>query len=329
MLQYTLILFGGYMKKLTSVLFCLLFFITTVTFAQRKDDLVGRFVPSDNHTLLFCGQNNEDSKEFVEINKKVPAGFMIYTSLQNLEGLEEDVEYGTGKMSGSFILKNYKKAALQIGLFLVGSLDSVIVGSLDDNIKNLGNWIKKAKVPVFLRIGYEFDFPENNYDPEMYKQAFRYIVEKLDEQKVTNVAYVWHSYASYNPKGIERFYPGDEYVDWCAISYFKNPQWFPMVQFSKAHNKPLMIAECSPTLGSDSSEADKIKWYRILFKFIQNKDIKMLCYINANWDEQPMFSQYEWGNAKLDVSEVITNFWLENIVDKRFINLDRLHKELK
>ena len=122
------------MKKFFSVLFCLLF-ATTCTFAQRKAGLTGRYIPSDGYTLVFCGQNNTDSEEFVKINEKTPAGFMIYTSLQNLEALDEDVEYGTGKMSGSFILKKYKKAALQIGLFLVGSLDSVIDGSLDDNIK--------------------------------------------------------------------------------------------------------------------------------------------------------------------------------------------------
>ena len=316
------------MKKFCGIVFCLLL-VTTFAFAQRKEGLTGKFVPSDSHTLLFCGQNNTDSEEFVKINGKVPAGFMIYTSLQNLEALDEDVEYGTGKMSGNFILNNYKKAALQIGLFLVGSLDSVIDGSLDENIKKLGEWITKANVPVFLRIGYEFDFPENNYDPELYKQAFRYIVEKFDEQKVKNVAYVWHSYASYAPKGIEQWYPGDEYVDWCAISYFANPQWFPMIQFTKAHNKPLMLAECSPTIGTNATEVDKIKWYRILFKFIQSKDIKALCYINANWDEQAMFEQFAWGNSKLNVSENIKNYWLENIKDERFINLDKLYKEIK
>ena len=316
------------MKKIVSIVFCFLF-ITSFAFAQRKPGLTGRFVPPDNNTLLFCGQNNTDSEEFVKINKKVPAGFMIYTSLQNLEGLNEDVEYGTGKMSANFILTNYKKTALQIGLFLVGSLDSVIDGSLDDNIKKLGEWITKTNVPVFLRIGYEFDLPENYYEPNLYKQAFRYIVEKFDAQKVKNVAYVWHSYATYNTRKIEQWYPGDEYVDWVAISYFANPQWFPMVQFAKEHNKPLMIAECSPALGTNATEADKIKWYRILFKFIQSKDVKALCYINANWDEQPMFEQYAWGNGKLDVSENITNFWLENISNERFVNSDKLYKVIK
>lgn len=316
------------MKKTASVLFCLLF-LTAFVFAQRQEGLTGRFVPSDNRTLLFCGQNNTDSQDFVTTNNKVPAGFMIYTSLTNLEALEEDVEYGTGTMSGNFILTNYKKAALQIGLYLVNSLESVTDGSLDENIKKLGDWIKKANVPVFLRIGYEFDLPENNYEPELYKQAFKYIVEKLDEQKIKNVAYVWHSYASYNPTRIEKWYPGDEYVDWCAISYFANPQWFPMVQFAKAHNKPLMIAECSPTLNEYLKETNKIKWYKILFKFIQSKDVKALCYINANWDEQPMFTQYNWGNAKLDASTEIKDFWIENIKEERFVNLDKLYKEIK
>lgn len=315
------------MKKFISILLCLLF-VTGLSFAQREENLTGRFIPSNNHTLLFCGQNNKDSKEFVKINKQVPAGFMIYTSLQKLEALDKDVDYGTGKISGKFILKKYKKAAVQMGLYLVDSLESVIDGSLDENIKKLGDWIIKAKIPVFLRIGYEFDFPQNNYNPELYKQAFRYIVEKFDEQNIKNVAFVWHSYASYNPKGIEQWYPGDEYVDWCAISYFSNPQWIPMLNFSKQHNKPLMIAECAPALNNELKAFAKINWYQKLFRFINKYDIKALCYINANWDKQPMFSEYNWGNSKLNVSKEIKNFWLKNIKDERFINLNKLYEEI-
>lgn len=315
------------MKKITSILFCLVL-ITSFAFAQRKEGLTGRFVPGDNKTLLFVGQNNDDSKEFVEINKKIPAGFMIYTSLTNLEGLQEDVDYGNGKMSGNFILKKYKKAALQIGLYLVDSLDRVIDGSLDDNIIKLANWIKKAKVPVFLRIGYEFDFPNNHYDAELYKQAFRHIVDKLDSLNINNVAYVWHSYTSFNPQGIDRYYPGDEYVDWCAITYFSKPQWIPMVKFAQNHNKPLMIAECAPTLDNYLSEEKKKKWYEVLFKFIKNYNVKALCYINGNWNDKSMFAQYNWGNSKINVTPEIENFWLENIKDERFINLDNLYKEL-
>ena len=55
------------MNKFCSVLVCLLV-VTTGCFAQRKAGLTGKYIPSDNHTLVFCGQNNIDSTEFVNIN---------------------------------------------------------------------------------------------------------------------------------------------------------------------------------------------------------------------------------------------------------------------
>lgn len=306
------------MKKIVCVIFSL-FFLVNLSYASKKNRNSEKYIPKDGYTLLFAGQNNKDFDEFVEINKEVPTGFMIYTSLTDLDGLDDNVDVGNGDVSGKYLLEKYKGSAIQIGLYLVNSLDKVINGSLDEHIEYLADWIKEKKVPVYLRIGYEFDFPENNYDSELYKKAYVYIVDKFTKQKVKNVSYVWHSYAAFNPQGIERYYPGDDYVDWCAITYFANPQWIPMVNFAKQHNKPLMIAECSPTLGSDLKQEDKIKWYKTLFKFIENKNIKALCYINANWDEQPMFAQYNWGNCKLNVSEEIEKFWLENIKNERFI----------
>lgn len=46
----------------------------------------------------------------------------------------------------------------------------------------------------YIRIGYEFDNPENHYDPENYKLAFRRIVDRFKDVNLTNVAFVWHSY---------------------------------------------------------------------------------------------------------------------------------------
>ncbi|MCL2798951.1 MAG: glycoside hydrolase family 26 protein [Endomicrobia bacterium] len=298
--------------------FVLLSLCSCATLA-RDAKQAGRFIPSDGKTYVFGGQNNADSDHFVKINGRVPYGFMIYTSLSRLEGLDENVDLGAGETSGRHILEKYPGAALQIGLYLAGDLQKVIDGYLDNNISKFAEWIKKANVPVFLRIGYEFDYPENGYDPELYVKAYQRIVDKFDKLKVKNVSYVWHSYAALNPRGIEAWYPGDEYVDWCAISYFTNPQWIPMLKFSQRHNKPLMIAECSPMLGHDLKPDGKINWYKKLFRFIENNNVKALCYINADWDEQPMFVNYNWGNSRLDVTEEIKEFWLEKISDKRFI----------
>ncbi|MDR3113353.1 MAG: glycoside hydrolase family 26 protein, partial [Endomicrobium sp.] len=192
-------------------------------------------------------------------------------------------------------------------------------GKLDANIIKFAKWIKKTKVPVFLRIGYEFDYPPNEYEPQLYVKAYRRIADMLDLSGVDNAAYVWHSYASLNPRGIEAWYPGDEYVDWCAISYFAAPQWIPMLKFSQKRNKPLMIAECSPVLGNDLKESGKMYWYKKLFNFITTHNVKALCYINANWDKQPMFENYNWGNCRIDVSGEIKDFFLKTLSDKRFV----------
>jgi Putative NADPH-quinone reductase (modulator of drug activity B) len=295
---------------------------------EREKGLTGRFVPETGKTLVFAGQNNASSDDFVKIMQKTPAGFMFYISLKDLNGLTENDDFGSGETSGKHLAQKYPGAALQIGLYLVNELDLVLSGSLDANIEKLAKWIKNSKAPVFLRIGYEFDFPENGYKPEQYAEAFRYIVKKMDGFNVKNVAYVWHSYASLNPTGIEAWYPGDDYVDWCAISYFTNPQWIPMVKFAQRHSKPLMIAECAPMLGNDLKIENKANWYNKLFKFIAMQDIKALCYINNDWDKLPMFASYQWGDSRINVSKDIEKLWKENISDKRYIFYDKLYNTI-
>lgn len=316
------------MRKITAII-ALLLLMSPLSFSQRGKENTSRFIPEDGYTLLFAGQNNKSNDDYVKITRKVPAGFMFYTALSDLQGLDDIADFGAGETSGKYLNKKYPKAALQIGLYLVNSLDNVIDGSFDENIERLAIWIKNVQVPVFLRIGYEFDFPDNDYDPEKYKKAFRYIVDKFDGLKVKNAAYVWHSYASLNPRGIEAWYPGDEYVDWCAISYFAHPQWIPMVKFANKHSKPLMIAECAPVLGHDLKEFDKEKWYERLFRFIEAHNVKALCYINTDWNELPMFASYAWGNSRVDASKNIKNIWEKKTSDKKFIGIDELYNKIE
>ncbi|AKL98258.1 glycosyl hydrolase [Endomicrobium proavitum] len=316
------------MKKLFTVLFTIFIFISAAQ-AARSINMTGRFVPPDGKTLLFAGQNNADFDEFVAVNKKVPAGFMTYVALSDLKGLDEINNVGTGDMFADELVKKYPGAAVQIGLYLVGSLKNIVNGTLDGNIKEFAKWIKKTKSPVFLRIGYEFDNPENGYEPEIYKKAFIYIIEKMDSLKVENVAYVWHSYAASNPKGLDVWYPGDEYVDWCAISYFAGNDWLPMLKFSQKHSKPLMIAESAPMTWFGLTEAKKPYWYKVLFKFIEERNIKAFSYINCDWNAQGMFAHYNWGNSKISVTAEIEKIWIENIASNRFVWLDDLYKTIQ
>ena len=310
-------------KKITAVA-ALALLMCPLSFAQRSQGTSARFIPEDGKTLVFIGQNNKSADDYVKSIKEIPAGFMVYTSLSDLAGLEGTADFGAGETSAEYILKKYPKAALQIGLYLVNSLDDVISGDLDENILKFGRWIKKTKVPVYLRIGYEFDYPENGYEPEKYVKAFRHIVDKMDSIKVSNVSYVWHSYASEDAFGLDSWYPGDEYVDWCAISYFNNPQWIPMVQFAQKHTKPLMVAESAPMLG-ETSDQSRLKWYSGFFRFVEMCNVKAIGYINVDWDSLPMFESNKWGSSVLGKSGKIKKLWKQNISGAKYIGYEELY----
>jgi len=177
------------------------------------------FVPPEGKILLIIGQHKDAIDTYVKELEHTPAGIMVYTSVQLAEGIYDAFDHGGGAQHLQYEVEKYPDTVMQVGLYMVDVLDAIIEGKYDNNIKKIGKWIKKANRPVYLRIGYEFDGPHNHYDPELYVKAYRYIVEKFRRSGVNNVAYVWHSYANYTKRPVMDWYPGDEYVDWVAVSY--------------------------------------------------------------------------------------------------------------
>jgi hypothetical protein len=216
---------------------------------------------------------------------------------------------------------------------MVDALDGIVSGQYDQNIQKLGDWLKQCKHPVYLRIGYEFDLPNNHYDPGLYKKAFRYIVDHLRAQDVDNVAYVWHSYGYVNPdKPLLDWYPGDDYVDFFAVSFFKafnsgNMKF--ILNRAREHNKPLMIAEATPSGVGVEGEKSWNLWFKPFFAFIHDNQIPVVCYINADWEEQPMFKGQGWGDARVQINEVVLDRWLKEMKSDRYVRSTFVHEGKK
>jgi len=89
----------------------------------------------------------------------------------------------------------------------------------------------------------------------------------LEEMGVQNVAYVWQSHGWEEPmERLEAWYPGDEYVDWCGYSFFSRWAEANMIAFARKHNKPVFIAEATPTISTGMTKIDgKLKRLRIAF----------------------------------------------------------------
>ncbi|MDD3374328.1 MAG: glycosyl hydrolase [Candidatus Omnitrophica bacterium] len=298
------------MKKVIFFIIFLILFLRSSAAEERKNIL-----------LIFIGQNVESINAYVSDVGHVPDGFMAYTSIQNLEGLDSPSNVGSGVQYAQALIDQYPHAQIQIGFYIVGALREILDEKYDKNISKLASWFKKnSKTKFYLRIGYEFDNPENHYEPLAYIQAYRYIVNRLRKLGVNNVLYVWHSYGGFVTGDVERWYPGDDYVDWVGISFFdafSQGNMRRIVNIAQKHNKPVMIAEATPLgVGVEQGEKSWKFWYQRLFDFVDQNNIAMICYINWDWEKIPMFKGQGWGNGQIQDNEIIKNKWLDKIFEK-------------
>ena len=283
-----------------------------------------KFEPPDGKVLLIVGQNAGVFEAYAVSTGTTPAGFMVYTSVQDVSGLEDEAHYEGVTQYAQPVVDRYPNTAVQIGLYMVDALDEVASGKFDGNIDKLGNWIKKAERPVFLRIGYEFDGAHNHHDPAQYAAAYRHIVDRLRQHGIDNAAFVWHGTCALSEKPPEAWYPGDGYVDWFGISYFDQSQamMMPMVRLAKTHQKPLMIAESTPRGGSSTyfGKGSWDSWFKPYFKFIEDNNIKAISYIDDNWETIEMWKGKGWGDARIEANKYVKQHWLEEIRKPKYLH---------
>lgn len=172
---------------------------------------------------------------------------------------------------------------------------------------------------------------------------------KNNKQSINNVYFVWHSWAapraqsssntstSYIP--LDDFYPGDEYVDLIGISIFQQVYskqninvnnmndgrrklgeyvyWGgsmsnvkEILDYASSKQKPIMIAESTPFGGIQNDETTTWEeWFVPVLDLIEEYDIAMWCYINSDWDKQPMWHNVGFGNTLLSSNSYVMKQW--------------------
>ena len=194
------------------------------------------------------------------------------------EQLDFELSWGAGPNSAFLTATAFGVSDIAIGLSITenehpGGLLRIGNGEHDKEIRQLARFAEMVAGRVYLRIGYEFDGAWNQgyWNADQYIAAYRRIVDVLRAEGADNVEFVLQASAAGvdeiidgGHEDISKWYPGDEYVDWIALSWFMNPQersivpqtnFTPMtpgelsdevVQLAREKNKPVMIAEASP-----------------------------------------------------------------------------------
>jgi hypothetical protein len=246
-----------------------------------------KFEPSDRKILSGAGQSMAAIIQMIDSGNPWFQPSIVATY---------DAIYGSNYTPAPAILNylNYFPSSyMQIGLWMPSSADglaNVSNGNWDRAIHAMARYYKMSKQNIFLRIGYEFDFPGNGYGATDYIKAFRHIHDIFIADGVTNVAYVWDSYSA-SDYNMYKWYPGDNYVDWFAFNVFSTFNWSWYLFQAQAHNKPVMIGEASSGLANGTSDSGawlfKKKGLFDKLKSANWPTIKGYQYINSDWSEDP------------------------------------------
>jgi len=205
----------------------------------------------EGRTLVVIGQSGADKADAVERATGVkPAGAMWYLGLY-----EDDIQPHLDDMAKA--VKERPGLVPNVGISF-GAISTpsppytaaIAAGAYDDTIAQLAAGLKRLDTVVYLRIGYEFDLLGGQYGPpEVFKAAYRHVVDELRSHGVANVNYVWHSAGAFwratdtsifatssgtvaktlrdqplpqDAQPIAAFYPGRDYVDAFGISYWQD-----------------------------------------------------------------------------------------------------------
>lgn len=328
------------MKRKSIILLTAALIITSFSCSDNSSSRHrAKFEPEDGVCLLFAGQDlksiggTPDNDEGYCDTFETPAGLTLYVKpiadsdkVQGLEPLNKLVEY-----------ERYKNCMVAIGFSLRGFEKAIVDGELDEALKNLAEWLKGVSPrPVILRIAYEFDYADNHYDKALYIPMFRHVHDYIQNCGVDNVAYAWQSKGwglTYDE--IESYYPGDDYVDWCAYSYFDQSDTL-MIEFARNHGKPVFIAEsCATTQdGNDNYDdcylhrpdnAERLwnEWFEPLLKLIKDNNdvIKIWHYINTDWYNVKAWQDnmvFQKCDSRLQTSDLATRNWNEKVIGDKF-----------
>ncbi len=295
-----------------------------------------KFVPPDGKTLLIMGQTVERITEYMDHfqDQPIPGGWSAYWGIPEFAGVTDSHKNETGSSQNhQLLVEKFPNTVLQSAMWMVGKWDIAKKagnGDYDDVVKNYSAWAKSVNNLIYLRIGYEFDGAHNELEPMEYVKAYRHIVDLMRAEGVDNIAFVWHSYASkpFKDNPLSAWYPGDDYVDWAAISVFGHaydgtdfgPYCDDVLRFARQHKKPVMIAESSPIKGIDKKSIESWnQWFVNFFSFSYSRNIKAISFINEDWSRIGIDGISEWKDSRLYNNEQVSKAWFKETNKDRYL----------
>jgi cellulose synthase (UDP-forming) len=106
-------------------------------------------------------------------------------------------------------------------------LSDIAAGNYDDRLQPIAEVLAASNKPVYIRFAHEMEladlYPWGNQSPELYKAAYRHVVDYVRDNGGDNAKWVWSPAGNY---GAESYYPGDAYVDTIGTTVLYDQYWY-------------------------------------------------------------------------------------------------------
>lgn len=176
--------------------------------------------------------------------------------------------------------------------------------------------------------------------PEKYKQAYRYVVDRVRARGATNILWVFqpnnYSYPNDSWNLINAYYPGPKYVDWLAMSLFgkqyADEDWdtfLPLLEWPYKElcqldpTKPIMIAEWGTA--EPYHEGDKGAWFTDGTREMISKNYPRLKAAIV-WHERWPNADGTFSNLRVNSSRAALKAYKEGIASPLWIDKPRWNK---
>ncbi|MEI8284273.1 MAG: glycosyl hydrolase [bacterium] len=193
------------------------------------------------------------------------------------------------------------------------SLKEILAGKWDAYIDSWGDGAKDFGKPFLVSFCNEMNgdwFPWSgcfyggkNGGNEVFKQAWRYVVDRVRARGAKNIRWVFHvnNFPADNNfwNMMSAYYPGPDYVDWLGLSVYgkqfrEGDAWaqfkplldWPYKELTKLDpDKPVMVAEFG--VGDFPKSGSKAKWFEDALKIIpEYPRIKAAVYWHERWQNE-------------------------------------------
>ena len=221
------------------------------------------------------------------------------------------------------------------------SLNAILEGKWDAYLDKWGDGAREFGQPFFVSFcnemngdwfpwsgkfyGAETKIPNTNpiafEGPELFKKAYRYVVDRVRARGAKNILWVFHVMNYSYPQDVwnlaAQFYPGDDYVDWMGLSVygqqFQEDKWspfpplltWPYEELSRINSKkPIMLAEWG--IGEYPKSGSKAQFIKDGFDEMEHKfpRLKAAVFWHERWENE---GKDEDGNDKSDYSNLRVN----------------------